>query len=196
MDEFLRATVSLFAVIDPLGSILVFDAATRKASQGERRQAALLTVSVAFFLLTLFTLAGNEVLEFLDISAASFQIAAGVLLVFPALRLVERGDPLATPAEGVEVSPLQAAIVPLAIPLLAGPAALATATAYATRYGTAETIAAVATVLGITLVLFLAGAWILEQLGQGVLRAVARMIGVLLMAIAVDLIATGVLALE
>src|SRR5687767_9191242 len=107
MDDFFRAAVSLFAIIDPLGNILIFEAATRTAGRRERLAVALVSVLIAMTLLAVFALAGNDVLDFLDISQESFQIAAGVLLVLPAIRLVERGDPFDPSPGEAAVSPMQ-----------------------------------------------------------------------------------------
>ena len=160
---------------------------------------ALVAVGLAFGLVVLFTLTGNSVLDFLDISAASFRIAAGVLLVFPALRLVEHGNQVATTGEGLPggggggAASSRGAVV--AIPLLAGPGALATATSFAGRYGEGTTLAAAGAVLGLTFLLLVGAPLLQRLLRESLLRAVARVIGVLLMAIAVDLIVSGIEAL-
>ena len=86
-------------------------------------------------------------------------------------------------------------MVPLAIPLLAGPGALATATSFAGRYGEGTTLAAAGAVLGLTFLLFVGAPLLQRLLRKSLLRAVARVIGVLLMAIAVDLIVSGIEAL-
>ena len=194
-DDFFRAAVSFFAIIDPIGNILIFALVTQRSSREKRFEVALVAVLLAFGLVALFTLTGNSVLEFLDISPESFRIAAGALLVFPALRLVEHGDPVATPTNGLPGGALQAAVVPLAIPLLAGPGALATAASFAGRYGEGTTLAAAAAVLGLTFALFVGAPLLQRVLRESLFRAAARVIGVLLMAIAVDLIVSGIEAL-
>lgn len=191
MDDYFRMVVSFFAIIDPIGNMLVFQLITERSTQRERVTVAGVGVLLAFALLTLFALAAGDVLAFLDIGEASFQIAAGVLLVFPALRLVERGDPFATGEGATRIPPMQAAVVPLAIPLLAGPGALATAAAFGMRFGEGATIAAGATILALVFVVFVGSAAIRRYLPDGFVRAAARVIGVLLMAIAIDLIVVG-----
>ncbi|MCK9520379.1 MAG: MarC family protein, partial [Dehalococcoidia bacterium] len=92
MDDFLRALIGFFAIVDPIGNILAFEAIAGRASQRDKVRIALLAVVVSFVLIVVFALAGEHVLDFLGISPASFQIAAGILLVLPAIRLVERGE--------------------------------------------------------------------------------------------------------
>ncbi|HWO93942.1 MAG TPA: MarC family protein [Dehalococcoidia bacterium] len=192
MDDYARALVSFFAIIDPIGNLLVFALLSRGLPRqlvvgmaGLSNAAALATISV-------FVFGGQEVLDYLDISEASFQIAAGVLLLFPAYRLVEHGEPLARLAdEGESAGPYQLALVPLAIPLLAGPAALATAVTFGETSGRLTTLAAAATVLAGTTVLFVVSDALVRVVGTPALRVAARIVGVLLMAIAADLIVSG-----
>src|SRR5690606_230295 len=136
---------------------------------------------------------GEHVLAFLGIAPASFQIAAGLLLVLPAMRLVEHGEVLdtrlRTPAGG-----LDAAVVPLALPMLSGPGALALAITLAEQSGTGTTVGAAGSVLLLTFGAFAAASWLTSMLHPAVLRASARVVGVVLMALAVDFIIDGWLA--
>jgi len=190
MDDFLRAFIGFFAIIDPIGNILAFEAVAGRASQRDRVRIAALAVAVSFALILVFVLAGERVLDFLDISPASFQIAAGVLLVLPAIRLVEQGE-LFEDTQGGGTGPLDAAVVPLALPMLSGPGALALATSSAQRFGEGTTLLAAGLVLAFTFFVFALTATVLRLLHPAALRAFARIIGVILMAIAVDFIVTG-----
>lgn len=192
MDDYARAVVSFFAIIDPVGNLLVFALLTRALDAKKTATTALLSSGVALVTIAGFVFGGREVLDYLDISQESFQIAAGALLLFPAYRLVEQGEPWAElPEEGDEIGPYQLAFVPMAIPLLAGPGALATAVTFADTTGQGTTLAAAATVLAGTTALFVASSAIVRAVGRPPLRIAARLTGVLLMAIAVDLIVTG-----
>ncbi len=192
VDEYFRAVVAFFAIVDPIGNVVVFALLTRDLDRRHTAWMALLATGAALVIIAMFVFGGEHVLDYLDISEESFRIAAGALLLFPAYRLVEHGEPWsgAEPANG-DVGPYQLAFVPLAIPLLAGPGALATAIAFAGTSGRGTTFAAAATVLAVALALFLVADAIVRVVGRPALRIAARLIGVLLMAIAVDLIVTG-----
>jgi len=187
-----QALVSLFAILDPLGNILVFYLFARHFSTRQKFEAAAIAVAASFVMLVLFAVFGNEVLDFLGISQGSFQVAAGLLLVPPAYRLVAEGQP-ADSNEAVPATPLDFALVPLATPLIAGPGALAATASFAESVGLAETLGAVGIVLVITFFALIAAEPLFELLGAPMLRLIARVVGILLFAIAVDFVLDGVL---
>jgi multiple antibiotic resistance protein len=185
-----QAIVSFLAIIDPIGNVLVFHLFTRHLELRQKLIAAAIAISAAFVMLLAFSLGGREVLEFLGISHESFQVAAGLLLVPPAYRLVTEGQP-AHVEEGTSANPLDFALVPLATPLIAGPGALAATTALTESAGLETTIVAFTVVLLITLAGFAAADQIFRLAGAPVLRVLARIVGILLFAIAVDFVLEG-----
>ena len=186
-----EALVSFFAIIDPLGCVLVFHLFTQRFSQRDKLFAALVAVTAAFVMLAGFSLGGNEVLDFLGIESSSFRVAAGLLLMLPAYRLIMEGQP-ATVDSASRDGPLEFALVPLATPLIAGPGALAATTSFSQTVGRETTIAAVSIVLLLTFVAFAAADWLFRLTGATLLRLVARIVGILLFAIAVDFVLDGV----
>jgi multiple antibiotic resistance protein len=192
VDDFLRALVSFFAIIDPLGNLFVFHLFMQGEAARDRLLPALIAVSVAFAMLLVFSLAGTEVLDFLGISADSFRIAAGLLLLPPAFRLVMEGQP--TSAERHGLRPIDLALVPLATPLIAGPGALAASISFADSIGVGVTIAAFSVILGVSLAGFAASGLVFGVLGPSLLRLLARIVGIVLFAIAVDFIVEGIAA--
>ena len=185
-----QAVVSFFAIVDPIGNILVFHLFTRGLAYRQKLIAAVVAVVASFVMLLAFSLGGQTVLEFLGISAESFQVAAGLLLVPPAYRLVMEGQPAPEDAEA-SYSPIDFALVPLATPLIAGPGALAATTSFAQDLGEATTVAAFSVVLLITLVAFAAAGQLFSLMGAPLLRVMARIVGILLFAIAVDFVLDG-----
>jgi len=185
-----QAIVSFFAIIDPVGNILVFYLFTRHLDLRQKITAAVIAVLAAFVMLVAFSLAGQEVLEFLGISSDSFRVAAGLLLMPPAYRLVTEGQPMPTEARP-QADPLDFALVPLATPLIAGPGALAATTSFSESVGTGTTLAAITIVLLTTLVSFAAADWLFRVVGASVLRVLSRVVGIVLFAIAVDFILEG-----
>jgi MarC family membrane protein len=190
IEDLVRAAVGFFAVVDPVGNVLVFQALAGSRPSHDRLRIALLAVATSLALVVLFATNGERVLAFLGIGMSLFQIAAGVLLVLPAIRLVERGVLLdlddTHPADGLDT-----AVVPLAVPMLSGPGALALAVAYSADFGVGVTVGAAAGVLVVTFAIFAAAAYLTALVHDLVLRAAARLVGVLLMAIAIDFIVTG-----
>jgi multiple antibiotic resistance protein len=185
-----QAIVSFFAIIDPVGNILVFHLFTLGLDFRQKLTAAAMAVVAAFVMLVAFSLAGQEVLEFLGISSESFQVAAGLLLLPPAYRLVTEGQPIATEDQSRH-DPLDFALVPLATPLIAGPGALAATTSFSESVGTETTIAAITVVLLLTLISFAAADWLFRLAGAAVLRVLSRIVGIILFAIAVDFVLEG-----
>ena len=185
-----QALVSLFVILDPLGNILVFYLYSQAFEQRQRLIAAGIAISAAFVMLLAFALGGTEALDYLGISQASFNVAAGLLLMPSAYKLVMEGEPF-TAGAGHAREPLDFALVPLATPLIAGPGALAATTTLAAKVGAAETLGAVAIILGVTLVAFAAAGWLFRVLGEAFLRLSARVVGIVLFAIAVDFVLDG-----
>jgi multiple antibiotic resistance protein len=185
-----HALVSLFIIIDPIGNILVFHLYSSHFEARQRLTAASIAAAAAFLMLLMFALSGQEALEFLGISNAAFSVAAGLLLLPPAYQLITKGEPAPSDADHSH-EPIDFALVPLATPLIAGPGALAATASFALSEGKTETIAAVAIVLAITFVAFALAGTIFRLLGEPFLRLAARIVGIVLFAIAVDFVLDG-----
>ena len=186
-----QALVSFFAIIDPVGNIIVFYLFTRGFVWGQKALAASIAVVASWAMLLAFSLAGEHVLDLLGISFESFRIAAGLLLMPPAYNLVTHGEPTHVEGEQAHIDALDFALVPLATPLIAGPGALAATTSFAATLGESETIAAFTAVLALTLVSFLAADVIFRLVGLRVLNVLSRIVGIVLFAIAVDFVLDG-----
>src|SRR5579875_3549979 len=106
-NDLLRAAVALFAVIDPVGNLLIYHILTARLAPRQRALVALLSNVIAFLVLALFIVTGISVLGYLHISLPSFEIAAGLLLAPSAYRLVEHGEPFGPAPPSQQVSPLQ-----------------------------------------------------------------------------------------
>jgi multiple antibiotic resistance protein len=192
-SDFARAFVSFLAIVDPLGNVLVFYLLTRALPFATRVGIAVLAVATAGAMLVLFSLGGREVLAFLGISAESFRVAAGLLLMLPAYRLVTRGQPTEADEEKA-LDPLQLALVPLAMAMLAGPGALATTISFAGTLGLRITLLALGLVLLISFGSFVAADRLFRWLGPSWLRLLSPIIGLLLFAISVEFVLQGLRA--
>ncbi len=191
----LTAFATLFVVVDPPGLAPLFVALTRGADAAHRRAVALRACVVAAGILTLFGLAGEAVLGFLGISMDAFRIAGGVLLFLTALdMLFERRQPR---REGQQPRhPEDPSVFPLAIPLIAGPGAIASMILLTGQAGPGWAgVLAVHLVMGLTVALaflfLLAAAPIERALGRVGTNVVTRLLGLLLAALAVQFILDG-----
>ena len=186
-----QALVSFFAIIDPVGNIIVFYLFTRGFIWRQKALAASVAVVASWAMLLAFSLGGERVLDLLGISFESFRIAAGLLLMPPAYNLVTHGEPTHVEGEEQQLDVVDFALVPLATPLIAGPGALAATTSFAATLGEGETIAAFTAVLALTLVSFLTADVIFRVVGLRVLNVLSRIVGIVLFAIAVDFVLDG-----
>jgi MarC family membrane protein len=185
-----QALVSLFIIIDPIGNILVFHLYSSHFGTRQRLTAATIAVLAAAVMLLAFSAGGQDALDFFGISNASFNVAAGLLLLPPAYRLVMEGEPAPSGANHSR-EPIDFALVPLATPLIAGPGALAATASFALSEGTLQTMASVVIVLAVTFVAFATAGTLFRLLGEPFLRLASRVVGIVLFAIAVDFVLDG-----
>lgn len=181
--------VTLLVIMDPIGNAPVFIALTKDRAPRSRTAAALQAVGAAGLLVGAFALFGHIVLRYLNVSVESLSIAGGLLLLLVALEMLGE-DHTQLPADR------NIALVPLATPLLAGPGAIATVLVLVQRYpGTSGRIAVVsgiaATVVVVGVTLMLAGQLSRLIRPTGV-HFLTRVLGLLLSAIAVQLIVDAV----
>jgi multiple antibiotic resistance protein len=197
---FLTQLVTLWAVFDPISHLPLFMAATPNFTAQERRRAAVVSVLMAFFILAVFGVVGQFLLAAMGISLLSFQIAGGIVLFLFAVSMVlgNSSHEIAGPqkrgnAEARRAAVMQIAVYPLATPIIAGPGGMLTIVLLMdnNRYSHMEqlmTLGALATALAGLLVIFLAGAWIERMAGTGVTQLLRRIMGLLLAALAVNLV--------
>lgn len=191
------AFVALFVIIDPIGLAPLFVALTQGMDARARRSIAIRACLTAFGLLTLFGIAGEAVLNFLGISMPAFRIAGGVLLFLTALdmlfeRRTQRRQGQADQSEPAD----DPSVFPLAIPLIAGPGAIATMILLAGQDGAGWTqVAAIhgvmALVIACVFALFLLAAPLERVLGPTGINVVTRLLGMLLAALSVQFVIDG-----
>ena len=182
MSEFVRVALGLFAAVAPFGALPVFLGADVKVA--ERWRVVAVMCVAALLLLGAAALVAGPFLDWLDVTPETFQLAAGLIMLPQALQLVARGRTLSNVESGV--------IVPLSAPLLAGPASLAAAMSYGTRFGETETVCAAALLLFATAVLLGAGEWIERGVRLPAIDLLGRLNGGLLVVIAIEMAVDGV----
>lgn len=199
MSPELAATsfVTLFVIIDPIGLAPLFVALTRGMTAAERRSVALRACLVAFAILALFGLGGEALLGAVGIGMPAFRIAGGMLLFLTAVEMLfERRQPRREKNVQREHADPDPTVFPLATPLLAGPGALATMVLLVGRHpgdlpAQAVIYAMMAAVLAINYALFRMGGLIDRVLGAVGINVVTRLLGMLLAALAVQFVLTG-----
>ena len=188
-SDIAAAAATLFFVMDPLGNIPVFNAVLSRFPPRRRAQITARELVIALVILLTFLFAGTAILNFLGLTQPSLAIAGGVLLFIIALRMI---FPHAGPeAASAREEPL---IVPLAMPMVAGPSTIAILLLLSSteperiwEWGTALVIA-----WAITTVLLTASPFLLRVLGDRGLRALERLMGMLLVLLATQMLLNGV----
>lgn len=187
---FVSAVVLLLLVLDPFGNVPLFVSALREVPRARRSRVVVRECLIAFAVLTLFALIGRPLLDLLGLTEVSLQIGGAVVLMLVAIRMVF------PPPAGV-FGPLPGGepfIVPLAVPALAGPSALATVLLLVSREPakTALWIAAIALALAASALVLAFADRLQRWLGSRVTLAFERLMGLLLAAMAVELMLRGI----
>ncbi|AVO39382.1 MarC family protein [Pukyongiella litopenaei] len=195
---FITAFVTLFVVIDPPGLAPLYLALTHGMDAALRRSIAIRACITAAILLTIFAAFGEAVLDFVGISMPAFRVAGGILLLLTALDMLfdrrsKRREDRAEEEEHPDPS-----VFPLAIPLIAGPGAIASMVLLSGQKpgieGLALVIAVMLSVLVLVLALFLASGMMERLLGKTGINIVTRLLGMLLAALAVQFVLDGLRA--
>ena len=183
--------VTLFVIMDPLGSIPLFLGLTGGRTDRTRRRLAGQAVLVSLFVIALFAVLGQQILRFLGIGVPSLQGAGGLLLLIVALELLtDNGD------DPSEVKDVNVALVPLGTPLLAGPGAIVATIVFVQQGEDVGDFVAIALgIVAIHLAVYLAlrfSVGITRVIREAGIVLLTRISGLLLSAIAVQLVADSV----
>ena len=199
IELFVSSLITFFVVIDPPGCAPIYAGLSAGASTAQRRAMAIRAVGVATAILLVFALVGEDLLHGLGISLASFRIAGGIMLFLIALEMVfekrtqRREDRAAEVAADPEVEDVS--IFPMAMPMIAGPGSIATVMLLMARTSGVEAtlvvLAAMATILLLTLAALLAAGPLMRLLGTRIEAVITRLLGVLLAALAVQFVMDG-----
>jgi len=190
MDHtFVSALILLLLVLDPLGSLPVFIPIMRVVQPHRRRWVAVREVAIAFGVLFLFMFFGQSFLRVMHLSERSLEVAGGVILLMVAIRMIfsHEGGVYGIPDDK---EPL---IFPLAIPLLAGPSAMATVLLLASRQPDRlmTWVGALSCAMAVSGIVLLACDRIRRVVGDSVVSATEKLMGLVLTAIAVEMILAG-----
>lgn len=194
----IKITISLFAIVNPIGSVPIFISATDGWSKPDRAKTARTVAFTVFIVLVLSAFIGEGILNFFGISIPSFQVGGGILLMLISISMMhgKQGGTRQTPEEAQTLAEREViAIVPLSIPLLAGPGAISSMILYSqqhpTFWGHASMIIPAFVISGIIWLVLKLAEGISHQLGTIGINIVTRLMGLILAAMAVEFIAHG-----
>jgi MarC family membrane protein len=188
--SFASAVIILLLVVDPVGNIPLFVSLLRNVEPARRVRVIVRECAIAFAVLLVFVFFGRSILGVLGLSDPSLTIAGGVILFLIALRMIFR-RPEGVFGDTIEGEPF---IVPLAIPSIAGPTAIATVMLLVSRapQRVLEWTAAVTVAMLVTLALLIFAERVAKMVGERGLLAFERLMGLILTAIAVEMLLRGI----
>jgi multiple antibiotic resistance protein len=198
--DLLKPLIALLAIVNPIGVVPFFIAFTQNLTRAQRRRTINISAFAAFVVIAVSAVAGLKIIEFFGISIASFQVGGGTLLLISSLQMLNAQPAEAKPMdldEGNQKADAGAsiAIVPLTIPLLTGPATISTMVIYAekTRHVWEQAVlVGYGVVIGLaTYIVFSASGRIAQVLGRTGINVMTRLMGLILAAMAVELLADG-----
>jgi multiple antibiotic resistance protein len=202
--DLLKPLIALLAIVNPIGAVPFFLAFTQNLTREQRQRTLRVASFAAFVVIAVSALAGLKIIEFFGISIASFQVGGGTLLLISSLQMLNAQPAETKPADVEEGNQkvdagASIAIVPLTIPLLTGPATISTMVIYAEKTRHWWELAALVgygVVIGLaTYVTFSASGRIAKVLGRTGINVMTRLMGLILAAMAVELLADGMIKL-
>ncbi|MGB4812626.1 MAG: MarC family protein [Methylophilaceae bacterium] len=201
-SHLVKITIALLAIVNPIGSLPIFISATDGWQKSDRARTARIVAITVFIVLSLSAFIGADILDFFGISIPSFQVGGGILILLISISMMhgKQSDARQTPEEAQNLADREViAIVPLSIPLLAGPGAISSMiinaqeqTSFWGHIALVIPVAIIAAIIWLTLQLADA---ITRKLGTIGINIVTRLMGLILAAMAVEFIAHGLTGL-
>ena len=198
----LKVTIALFAIVNPIGSVPIFISATDGWSKQDREATARTVALTVFIVLAVSAFLGDQILNFFGITIPSFQVGGGILLMLIAISMMhgKQSGARQTPEEAMTLSEREViAIVPLSIPLLAGPGAISNMIIAAQQNSSfAGHLSLIIPILILSMMIWLIlrlSVTISNRLGSIGINIVTRLMGLILAAMAVEFIAHGMIGL-
>lgn len=196
--EYTKFLIGLLAIVNPLGAVPIFVALTSNSLEAERKKIAKIVVAAVLIILYVALLFGDWLLQFFGITIHSFSVGGGILILIMAISMLQaRLSPISQTEEEAREgeSKESVAVVPLAMPLLAGPGAISTVILYAHKDpGVSHYLAMSLDILIVGILLWAVlklVPWISRHVSQTGINIFTRIMGLILAAIAVEFIATG-----
>ena len=192
--DFVSAFILLLLVLDPFGTLPVFLSVMRGVAPQRRLFVALREACIAFGVLLAFMLGGNTFLRLMRLSERSLEVAGGVILLLISIRIIfASGQQLFNNPDEPLAQGKEPFIFPIAIPLLAGPSAMATVLLLASRQPEQlmQWVGALSAAVAVCAVVLLSCHRLHQWLGDSVVSALEKLMGLVLCAVAVEMILAG-----
>jgi len=186
VDQFIYAFVTLFVILDPFASIPAFLALTRNVSDEERRRIAHRAVFLAAILAYVFLFTGHSILTMLGVSLSSFKVAGGIVLGLMGLETI-----LGISIHGKKKQDHDSIAVLIATPLLTGPGVITTTILLSQQVGMTVTAVAAFVALALAFIILHFAPILKKVLGEKVINVFSKIMGMMLLALAVEFIRTG-----
>ncbi|MGB7479742.1 MAG: MarC family protein [Burkholderiaceae bacterium] len=201
MDSF-KLFVALLALVNPLGAVPIFISLTEQHTRAERKKTIVTAAISVGVVIVVSGILGEQIIDFFGISIGSLQVGGGLIILLTALNMLnaKAGGARSTPEEESEAETKpNIGVVPLAIPFMTGPGAISTVIVYAHNMNgwlqyLGLLLAAVAMAALVMMALSMAGR-IARLLGQTGINVATRLMGLILSALAVEIIANGLIRL-
>ncbi len=193
MTEMISATVLLFLIMDPLGNLPIFMSVLKHLEPKRRRVIVIRELLIALLLMLLFLFAGERILSFLNLRSETVSISGGIIMFLIAIKMIfpsQEGSSSGLPA-GEEPF-----LVPLAIPLVAGPSILATLMLLSHQYPhqIKHLVVALLIAWGLSVVILMQSTLFIRLLGDKGVNALERLMGLLLVMLSTQMFLDGVRA--
>jgi multiple antibiotic resistance protein len=200
--EAMKFIVAMIIMMNPLGSLSIFLDLTRKSSRPARHKVAL-TAGMAMIIIMLITVwSGQELLQLLGITISSFRCAGGIILLLMGLSMLQSKESPVSYTSGDDEAAKEresVAVVPLALPIIIGPGAISTLIIAGTDFPSIYhkfqmSLYCIALAVAMSMILYF-GHFIASLVGTSVIKVVTRIMGMIIMAIAVGMLADGLTVL-
>ncbi len=194
--------IALFAIVNPIGSVPVFISATDGWTRNDKLRTANVAAMTVFLVLLTSALFGDKILDFFSISIPSFQVGGGILILLIAINMLhaKQSHSRQTPEEAKTLEDRDViAIVPLSVPLLAGPGAIGSMIIAAQQsksfFGHVSLVIPIFVVAVLIWLILQLSSYIADKLGTIGINIITRLMGLILAAMAVEFIAHGIIGL-
>ncbi|MDF7651962.1 YhgN family NAAT transporter [Pantoea sp. Acro-805] len=193
MTEMISATILLLLIMDPLGNLPIFMSVLKHLEPKRRRAVLIREMLIALIIMLLFLFTGERILAFLNLRTETVSISGGIILFLIAIRMIFPSGENSTSGLPAGEEPF---LVPLAIPLVAGPSLLATLMLLSHQYPNqmSHLVGALLIAWGVTVVILLMSGLFLRLLGDKGVNALERLMGLILIMLATQMFLDGIRA--
>ncbi|CAH0277042.1 YhgN family NAAT transporter [Erwinia aphidicola] len=193
MTEMISATILLLLIMDPLGNLPIFMSVLKHLEPKRRRMVLMREMLIALLIMLLFLFAGEKILSFLNLRTETVSISGGIILFLIAIKMIFPGQESSSSGLSAGEEPF---LVPLAIPLVAGPSLLATLMLLSHQYPhqMGHLVGALLIAWGATVAILLLSGLFLRLLGDKGVNALERLMGLILIMLATQMFLDGIRA--